>query len=65
MIFVNGRYLLGFWDNELDNYGRLTEPMPPDMPGYDFKAMRKYCEENGKQLSELTYEEIEQFRSTV
>lgn len=52
-------------NNELDNHGRLTEPIPSDMPGYDFKAMRKYCEEKGKQLSELTYEEIEQFKSTM
>jgi len=52
-------------NNELDNFGRLTEPMPSETPGYNFKAMRKYCKENGKQLSELTYKEIEQFRSTV
>ena len=52
-------------NNALDNYGRLTEPMPKETPGYNFKALRNYCKENGKLLSELSYKEIEQFRSTV
>lgn len=51
-------------NNELDNYGRLTESMPSEMLGYNFKAIRVYCKENGKQLSELTYKEIEKFRNS-
>lgn len=62
-IEIEGNHILD--DQELDNYGRLTEPMPSDVPGYNFKAMRKYCEENGKELSDLTEKEIELFRSIV
>lgn len=50
-------------DNQLDNFGALTEHMPDDAPKYNFKKVREYCKEHGKNLSELTESEIEQFRS--
>lgn len=49
-------------NNELDNYGKLTESMPDDAPKYNFRAIRDYCREKHKALDELTEKEIEQFR---
>ena len=51
-------------NNELDNYGALTEHMPDDAPKYDFKKIKEYCKKHGKTLAELTEKEIEQFIST-
>ena len=50
-------------NNQLDNYGKLTESMPSNAPRYNFGLMSKYCKEKKKSLSELTQDEIEQFRS--
>ena len=49
--------------NKLDDYGPLTEPMPEDATRYDFGAIRKYCDEQGKSLYLLTEEEIKMFES--
>ena len=52
------------WDDDyLGGFGTFTEPMPPDAPRYDFGKIKEYCRENNKTLAEMTYEEIEQFRS--
>lgn len=50
-------------NNKLDDYGKLTESMPSNAPKYNFKLMTQYCNEKNKSLSELTQEEIEQFRN--
>jgi len=50
-------------NNELDNFGMLTEPMPQDAPRYNFRAIRDYCRKHGKSLADLTEKEIEHFRS--
>ncbi len=49
--------------SKLDDYGPLTEPMPEDATRYDFGAIRKYCDEQGKRLWQLTDEEIKRFES--
>ncbi len=49
--------------SELDNYGKLTEPMPQNAPRYNFRLLRQYCQKKKKYMSELTQKEIEQFRS--
>ena len=46
----------------LDDYGCLTEPMPENVPRYNFKEIREYSKKNGKETSEMTYEEFEMFR---
>lgn len=51
-------------NNELDNYGLLTERMPTDAPSYDFKKIKEYCRLHNKALSEMTEEEIQKFQST-
>ena len=51
-------------NNELDNYGILTEPMPENATRYDFKKIREYCKEKNKTLSELSESEIKRFEST-
>ena len=50
-------------NNELDNYGALTEPMPDDATTYNFKKIQEYCNKHNKTLSELTASEIKQFES--
>lgn len=52
-------------ENPLDNYGALTDPFPDSSPGYNFKRIREYCREKGKEFSELTYEEFDMFKSIV
>lgn len=47
----------------LDNFGRLTEPMPSDAPMYNFREIRDYCRKNKKSMSEMTYKEFEMFRT--
>ena len=47
----------------LDNYGRLTEPMPSDAPTYNFREIRDYCRKNKKSMAEMTYKEFEMFRT--
>ena len=47
----------------LDDFGYLTEPMPENAPRYNFKEIREYLEKNGKEMSEMTYEEFEMFRT--
>lgn len=49
--------------SKLDDYGPLTEHMPEDATRYDFGAIRKYCNEHGKTLADLTEEEIKKFES--
>ena len=51
-------------NNELDNYGILTEQMPDNATRYDFKAIREYCKANKKNLADLTESEIKRFEST-
>lgn len=51
-------------NNELDNYGVLTEQMPDDAPRYDFKKIREYCKKHNKSLADFTEEEFNQFIST-
>lgn len=51
-------------NNQLDNYGILTEQMPDDAPIYDFKKIREYCKKRGKTLADFTEEEFNQFIST-
>ena len=48
--------------NELDNNGPLTEHAT-DMPSFNFREMRDYCKANGKEMSDLTEKEIEQFKN--
>ena len=50
-------------NNELDNYGILTEQMPSDATQYNFKAIRDFCKKNNITLAEMTEEEINQFIS--
>ena len=50
-------------DSMLD-CGRLTEPMPPDAPRYNFRLIRDYCRLHGKTFQELTEQEFSQFIST-
>lgn len=50
-------------NNELDNYGILTEQLPEDATRYNFKAIREYCKKNNKTLAEMTEEEINRFIS--
>lgn len=45
----------------LDNFGRLTDPLPEDITKYDLHAIGKYAKENNKQISELTQEEKDKF----
>lgn len=52
-------------NNELDNYGALTEPMSADAPKYNFREIRDYCRQHNKTLADLTEKEIETFRSTL
>jgi len=52
-------------NNELDNYGALTEPMPPDATKYNFRKIRDYCRQHNKTLADLTEKEIETFKSTL
>lgn len=47
----------------LDDYGRLTEPMPKDAPMYNFREIRNYCRKNNKGLADLTHKEFEMFRT--
>lgn len=51
-------------NNELDNYGTLTESMPSDIPTYDFRKIKEYCKKHNKTLSDITEKELEQFLST-
>ncbi len=50
-------------NNELDNYGILTEQMPEDATKYNCKAIREFCKKNNKTLAEMTEEEINRFIS--
>ena len=47
----------------LDEFGCLTEPMPKNAARYSFKEIREYLEKNGKEMSEMTHEEFEMFRT--
>ena len=46
-----------------DDIGVFTEPMSPDTTRYNFRAIRDYCRERNIDVSDMTFEEIEQFRS--
>ena len=37
--------------------------MPENAARYNFKEIREYMEKNGKEMSEMTYEEFEMFRT--
>lgn len=37
-------------NNELDNYGILTEQMPEDATKYNCKAIREFCKKTTKHL---------------
>ena len=50
-------------ENPLDNFGALTDPFSDSSPGYNFKRIREYCRETGKEFTELTYEEFDMFKS--
>ncbi len=50
-------------NNELDNYGKLTESMPDNSTKYNFRSLRNYCREHKKTLADLTQDEIEQFKN--
>lgn len=49
-------------NNVLDDFGRLTEPMPDDFTGYNFGKIKEYCNNNNKTLSDLTEDELIKFR---
>ena len=52
------------WGNDfLDDHGVFTEHMPENAPTYDFKRIKEYCVENNITLADMSFEEIEQFRS--
>ena len=46
-----------------DDIGVFTDPMPKDAPTYNFRAIRDYCRERNIDVSDMTFDEIEQFRS--
>ena len=47
-------------ENNLDDFGPLTEPMPEKCL-YDFAKLREYCKKNNKYASELSREELDKF----
>ena len=46
-----------------EDIGVFTEPMPEDAARYNFRAIRDYCRARNIEITDMTFEEIEQFRS--
>ncbi len=45
----------------LDDFGRLTVPIPDDDTKYNFREIKEYCNKNDKHISDLTEDELEKF----
>lgn len=50
-------------NNNLDNFGKLTEPWDESAPTYNIKKLMEYCKMKKKRPVELTDEERENFRT--
>lgn len=48
-------------ENNLDDFGPLTEPFPENATKFDCQKINQYCRERNIHVSDMTQEELKQF----